>query len=300
MRVGAYEIISLLGTGGMGEVYLARDTKLKRDVAIKALPEEFSRDASRIARFQREAEVLASLNHTNIAGIYGLEESVDSRFLILELVEGETLAERVARGPVPLDEALRIAMQVCEAIEAAHEKNVIHRDLKPANIKVTADGKVKLLDFGLARMFETEPDAVSGPSTSPTHMTIGGAVLGTASYMSPEQARGKAVDKRTDVWAFGCVLFEMLTGRQAFGGETVSDIITAILSRSPDMNALPKVTPPRIRDLIRRCIEKDPRSRLHDIADARIEIAETIVAPPESTHVESAPKRRTATLLFLG
>jgi len=299
MRVGAYEIISLLGTGGMGEVYLARDTKLKRDVAIKALPEEFSRDASRIARFQREAEVLASLNHTNIAGIYGLEESVDSRFLILELVEGETLAERVARGPVPLDEALRIAMQVCEAIEAAHEKNVIHRDLKPANIKLTADGKVKLLDFGLARMLETEPDAVSGPSTSPTHMTIGGAVLGTASYMSPEQARGKAVDKRTDVWAFGCVLFEMLTGRQAFGAETVSDIITAILSRSPDMNALPKGTPPRIRDLIRRCIEKDPRWRLHDIADARIEIAQTD-APPESAHVEPAPKRKTGILLLLG
>ena len=298
MRVGPYEIISLLGTGGMGEVYLARDTKLKRDVAIKALPEEFSRDASRIARFQREAEVLASLNHTNIAGIYGLEESVESRFLILELVEGETLAERVARGPVPLDEALRIAIQVCDAIEAAHEKNIIHRDLKPANIKLTADSKVKLLDFGLARMFE--PDAVGSSSTSPTHMTIGGAVVGTAPYMSPEQARGKTVDKRTDVWAFGCVLFEMLTGRQAFGDETVSDVITAILSRNPDMNALPKVTPRRIRDLIRRCLEKDPRWRLHDIADARIEIAETMDAPPESAHVERPPKRRTATLMGLG
>src|SRR5262245_50110518 len=281
----------------MGEVYRARDTNLKRDVAIKALPEEFSGDAGRIARFQREAEVLASLNHSNIASIYELKEWDGSRFLILELVEGETLAERVARGPMPLDEALRVASQICEAIEAAHEKNVIHRDLKPANVKLTPDNKVKVLDFGLARMLEPESPG-SNLTTSPTLMTVGGVILGTAAYMSPEQARGKTVDKRTDIWAFGCVLFEMLSGRQAFSGETVSDTIAAILSRGPDMNVLPKGTPRKIRDLLRRCIEKDPRSRVHDIADARIEIAETIKAPPELIPVERGSKGRTA--IFTG
>jgi eukaryotic-like serine/threonine-protein kinase len=300
VRVGTYEIIGVLGAGAMGEVYRARDTKLKRDVAIKALPEEFARDAGRIARFQREAEVLASLNHANIAGIYELAESGESRFLILELVEGETLAERVARGPMPLDEVLPIAIQVCEAIEAAHEKNIIHRDLKPANIKLTPGGTVKLLDFGLALIFEAEPREVSRVSISPTRMTIGGVVLGTAAYMSPEQARGTAVDKRTDIWAFGCVLFEMLTGCQAFVGETVSDIIAAILSRSPDMSALPKVTPRPIHDVIRRCVEKDPRLRLHDIADARIQISETVNAPKEPIHIHRAPKKRTAVLVVLG
>jgi hypothetical protein len=296
VRIGSYEIIGALGAGGMGEVYRAQDTRLKRDVAIKALPEEFARNPDRIARFQREAELLASLNHANIASIYELEEFGDSRFLVLELVEGETLAERLAWGPIPLGEALRIAIQVCEAIEAAHEKNVIHRDLKPANIKLTVEGNIKLLDFGLARMLEAEPAA--SEARVPTLITTGDAVLGTAAYMSPEQARGKPVDKRTDIWAFGCVLFEMLTGRQAFAGETTSDIIAAILSRDPDMNILPGGTPQKMTDLIRRCLEKDPRSRLHDIADARIEIAETM-GRTGSTRVKWRLER-TAAVLAIG
>lgn len=299
MRIGTYEIIEALGAGGMGEVYRALDTKLKRDVAIKALPEEFFRNPDRIARFQREAELLASLNHAHIAGIYELEESGDSRFLVLELVEGETLAERVTRGPMPLDEALGVASQICEAIEAAHEKNVIHRDLKPANIKLTAGGNVKLLDFGLARMLETEPTGFA-QVTSPTAMTMGDAVIGTAAYMSPEQARGKGVDKRTDIWAFGCVLFEMLTARQAFRGETVSDTIAAILTRNLNLSDLPKDTPPQVRELIRRCTEKDPRLRLHDIADVRIEISETVARPAETPAPLLHTSRRTAALLVLG
>src|SRR5262249_11248541 len=262
--IGTYEIIGALGSGGMGEVYRAHDTRLKRDVAVKTLPEEFSRNPARVARFQREAEVLASLNHVNIASIYQFEESGDSRFLILELVEGETLAERLTQGPLPIEEALRVASQVCEAIEAVKEKNVIHRDLKPANIKFTMDGKIKLLDFGLAQVFEVEPAAFDA-STAPTLTTTGDAVLGTAAYMSPEQARGKTVDKRTDIWAFGCVLFEMLTGSQAFAGETASDIIAAVLERDPDLNLLPETTPRNISRLIRKCLEKDTRLRLHDV-----------------------------------
>ena len=300
VRVGAYEVIEMLGTGGMGEVHRARDTKLKRDVAIKALPHEFSRDPKRIARFQREAEVLASLNHTNIASIYELAEDGDFQFLILELVEGETLTEKLARGPLPLDEALRIAKQICEALEAAHEKNVIHRDLKPANIKLTPTGDVKLLDFGLARMFEPESGEFNSLPTSPTLMTMDGVVLGTVPYMSPEQTRGKGVDKRSDIWAFGCVLFEMLTGQRAFGGETMSDIIAGILSRELDVTAFPVITPPKVSALIRKCLEKDARSRLHDIADARIEIEEIMAAPPQPAKVERAPKRITAIALALG
>jgi hypothetical protein len=273
VRLGTYEIVGVLGFGGMGEVFRAHDTKLKRDVAIKALPQQFSGDPERVARFQREAEVLASLNHANIASIYDFEEAGDARFLILELVEGETLAQAIARGPMPLDEALRITAQICEAIEAAHAKNVIHRDLKPANIKLTPEGNVKLLDFGLARLLETGEPGVS-LTNYPTSVSTGHAILGTAPYMSPEQARGKPVDKKTDVWAFGCVLFEMLTGRRAFRGETMTDVIAAIVAGSPNWNALPKSTPRPIRDLIRKCIEKDPRLRLHHIADARLEIAE--------------------------
>lgn len=271
IRVGNYEVIDILGTGGMGEVYRAHDPRLKRDVAIKTLPEEFAADPDRIARFQREAEVLASLNHVNIASIYEIEEISDSRFLILELVEGETLAQRIARGPMALDEALRVANEICEGIEAAHAKNVIHRDLKPANIKFTAGDHIKLLDFGLARIFEQQP-ALATTHSLPTFVTTRKAVLGTAAYMSPEQARGWNVDKRTDIWAFGCVLYEMLTGRQAFGGDTESDTIAAILSADPDMGLLPSSTPTRIANLIQHCLEKDPHFRLQNIEEARQEI----------------------------
>ncbi len=225
-QLGFLQITALLGRGGMGEVYRARDTKLKRDVAIKILPEEFSRDPDRVSRFQREAEVLASLNHSHIAAIYSLEEANGSRFLVLELVEGQTLADRLKRGPLPMDEALTVAKHICEAIEAAHEKGIIHRDLKAANIKITSDGIVKVLDFGLAKVREAEAQA-SDLSNSPTMMTarsMPGIILGTAAYMSPEQAKGQEANRTSDVWAFGCVLYEMLTGRAPFEGETVSEV----------------------------------------------------------------------------
>src|SRR5436190_1080052 len=229
-QLGSHQITALLGRGGMGEVYRARDTKLKREVAIKILPEEFSRDADRVGRFQREAEALASLNHPNIAGIYEIAEADQTRFLVLELVEGETLADRIIRGPVPVEETLTIAKQICEALEAAHEKGIVHRDLKPANIKVAPDGKVKILDFGLAKMFGVAA-AHPSMSNSPTVIgaTGGGMIMGTAAYMSPEQARGKTVDRRSDIWSFGCVLYEMLTGTQPFQGETVTDILGSIV-----------------------------------------------------------------------
>jgi eukaryotic-like serine/threonine-protein kinase len=230
-QLGSHEIIGMLGKGGMGKVYRARDTKLKREVAIKILPDEFSRDPDRVRRFQREAEVLASLNHPNIAAIHSLEEANGSRFLVLELIEGETLAERIQRGPVPIDEALGIAKSICEALEAAHEKGIVHRDLKPANIKLTRAGQVKVLDFGLAKVREVE--AVPDISNSPTLLSgsTPGVVMGTAAYMSPEQARGKQVDKRTDIWAFGCVLYEMLTAKQAFSGEDLTEILTRLRLR---------------------------------------------------------------------
>ena len=234
-RLGTYEIAALLGKGGMGEVYRARDTKLKRDVAIKILPGEFSRDADRVSRFQREAEVLASLNHPNVAAIYDLQEADGSRYLVLELVEGETLADRIARGPIPVEEALDIAKNICEALEAAHEKGIIHRDLKPANVKITPEGRVKVLDFGLAKIFSDEAANVS-VSQSPTLISAAstpGIILGTAAYMSPEQARGTTVDKRTDIWAYGCVLYEMLAGQPAFSGSDVADILAAVLRAQP-------------------------------------------------------------------
>src|SRR6516164_4272906 len=237
-QLGSHEITALLGKGGMGEVYRARDLKLKREVAIKILPEEFARDPERISRFQREAELLASLNHPNIAAIYDVEEADNSRFLVLELVEGDTLADRLRRSPLPVDEALHIAKSICEALEAAHEKGVIHRDLKPGNVKVTPDGRVKVLDFGLAKVAE-EPVGTGNASDSPTQTlsaTRAGVILGTAVYMSPEQARGAAVDKRADIWAFGCVLYEMLTGRRAFQGETTSDILASVLKEEPDLS----------------------------------------------------------------
>src|SRR5256885_8634376 len=282
-RLGPYEVQSALGAGGMGEVYRARDSRLRREVAIKILPEAFAGDPDRIARFQREAELLAALNHPNIACGYGVEETktVSSEHptfaIVLELVEGETLADRIARGSIDLDEALAIARQIADALEAAHDRGVVHRDLKPANIKITPDGKVKVLDFGLAKM--ANPDASSARlSMSPTltlHATHAGVILGTAAYMSPEQARGKPVDRRTDVWAFGCIVYEMLTGRQTFeGGDTVSDAVAAILKSEPDWKAIPPDTPPHILRLLRRCLHKDPQKRLPHIGLARLEIDE--------------------------
>jgi serine/threonine-protein kinase len=273
----------------MGEVYRARDTRLKREVALKVLPDGFAKDPDRLARFQREAELLATLNHPNIAYIHGLEDADGIRALVMELVDGPTLADRIARAPVPIEEALPVAHQIAEALEAAHEKGIIHRDLKPANIKVTLDGKVKVLDFGLGKMLESEAAAPS-LSMSPTQSlgaTYTGVILGTAPYMSPEQARGKLVDKRTDIWTFGCVVYELLTGRKAFGGETVSDTIVAILEREPDWSALPERTPSTIRRLLQRSLEKDPKRRLHDIADARLEIADAWREPVASSARES-------------
>src|SRR5881296_1313908 len=270
-HLGSVQITALLGRGGMGEVYRARDTKLKRDVAIKILPEEFSRDPDRVGRFQREAEVLALLNHPHIAAIYSLEEANGSRFLVLELVEGQTLADRLKRGPLPMDEALTVAKHICEAIEAAHEKGIIHRDLKAANIKITSDGIVKVLDFGLAKVREAEAQA-SDLSNSPTLMTarsVPGIILGTAAYMSPEQAKGAVLDRRTDVFAFGSVLYEMLAGRRAFPGETVSEILAAVIRGEPDWSKLPADIPSGIRRLLSRCLQKDLSRRLRDIADAR-------------------------------
>src|SRR5229473_8307406 len=281
-KLGSYEIVAPLGAGGMGEVYQAHDTKLGRDVAIKVLPEAFAHDPARLSRFQREAKMLASLNHPNIAAIYGLEEDARRNYLVMELVSGETLAERVKReGRVPVEEALGIARQIAEALEAAHEKSIIHRDLKPANVKVTPEGKVKVLDFGLAKAFAGDA-ASDDPSNSPTlsaAATMQGVILGTAAYMSPEQARGKACDKRTDIWAFGCVLYELLTGRQAFQGESTTEILAAVLKEEPDWQVLPASTPVKIRDLLGRCLQKDLRRRLHDAADARIEIEDALAAP---------------------
>jgi serine/threonine protein kinase len=274
-KVGTYEIVGPLGKGGMGEVYRARDSRLKREVAVKVLPDAFARDAERVARFQREAEVLATLNHPHIAAIHHLEEFEDCRFLILELVEGETLAERIAKGPIPLDETLTIAKQIAEALEAAHEEGIIHRDLKPANIKLTPRGAVKVLDFGLAKV--REGDSPSAVLTNSPTVTVGstfGTIMGTAAYMSPEQAKGKEADRTSDVWAFGCVLYEMLTGRPMFEGETVNEILAGILKVEPDWLPLPPGTPEGLRRLLRRCLRKDKQERLQHMGDARIEIAE--------------------------
>src|SRR3954468_22073888 len=244
-RIGHYDVLAKLGEGGMGEVYRARDTRLGRDVAVKVLSDSFAADPERIARFEREAQILAALSHPNIATIHGLEISGPTRVLVMELVEGESLEARLRRGPLPLDEALAIARQVGDALSAAHERGIVHRDLKPGNIMLTPDGSVKVLDFGLARM--VEPDAaVSGLSMSPTlsiQATMAGTILGTAPYMSPEQARGRTVDKRTDVWAFGCVLFEMLTGKRAFDGDDITETIASIVKGDPDWNAVPPAVP---------------------------------------------------------
>ena len=329
-RLGTYEVLSPLGAGGMGEVWRATDTKLGRDVALKVLPEEFARDPERMARFEREAKVLASLNHPNIAHLYGLEtvasgtdangdadadadadagtgadensklKTQNSKltapavtFLVMELVEGEDLSERISRGPIPIDEAIPIALQIAEALEAAHESGIVHRDLKPANIKLTEDGGVKVLDFGLAKAWETE-SSDSSLSLSPTmtqHATAAGVILGTAAYMSPEQARGKKVDRRADIWAFGVVLWEMLTGHKLFEGETVSDVMAAVLTCDPDMSELPADTPGFVRHVIDRCLRRDPRNRMRDIGEVRLELEEPADLPPDSVERVAAVRR---------
>ena len=304
-RLGWYEILSRLGAGGMGEVFRARDTKLEREVALKLLPPDFASDPARLARFEREAKLLAALNHPTVAAIYGLEEADGRPFLVLELAQGEDLSARIVRGRVPLDEAVAIAKQVAEALEAAHEKGIVHRDLKPANVKVGADGLVKVLDFGLAKAWAGDaigPTAGSGAlSQSPTLAhdgTEAGLLLGTAAYMAPEQARGKPVDKRADVWAFGAVLYEMLAGRRLFDGETITDVLAAVVRQEIDWSALPAATPPRIRALLRRCLERDPKLRLRDIGEARIALG----APDEPAPAATATglSRRTAGALIAG
>ena len=295
-RIGVYEIQTLLGAGGMGEVYRARDTKLGREVAIKILPHVFTSSPERLARFEREARILAALNHPHVAAIYGVEEAEGLQAIVLELVEGETLADRLLRGPVPVAEALAIARQIADALDAAHEKGIIHRDLKPANIKVTPDGVVKVLDFGLAKV--TAGDGSTADLTQSPTVTAGGTregvVLGTAAYMSPEQARGRPVDKRTDIWAFGCVVYELLTGRRPFARDTMSDTIAAILERDVDFAALPSTTPPAITRLLQRCLEKDARRRLRDIGDARAELE--LPAPDRLDEHQSATARPASTM----
>jgi len=304
-KLGSYEILAPLGAGGMGQVYRARDAKLGREVAIKVLPEEFTQHPQKLARFQREARLLATLNHPGIATLYGVEEwsprpgGPDRRqpFLVMELVEGETLAERIARGPLPVTEALTISQQIAEALEAAHEKGVIHRDLKPANIKVDPEGHVKVLDFGLAKLAEAEGDS-SGEagSLSPTlsrEATRAGVILGTAAYMSPEQAKGKAIDKRTDIFSFGIVLYEMLTGRRAFSGEDVSDVLASILKTEPDWKVIPSDLDPRVQNLLRRCLRKDRKNRLQAIGDVRVEIEDILTNPLDESRTATtvAPER---------
>jgi hypothetical protein len=292
-RLGVYEVTEQIGAGGMGEVYRATDSNLKRAVAIKVLPASVAGDADRLARFQREAEVLAALNHPNIAAIYGLERTSDFTALVMELVEGDDLSQRIARGPIPLDEALPIAKQIAEALEAAHEQGIIHRDLKPANIKVRPDGTVKVLDFGLAKVFDSTGSTGSA-TMSPTlsiHATRAGVILGTAAYMSPEQARGKVVDRRADIWALGAVLYEMLSGTRACGGEETSDTLAFVLTKEPDWTTLPAMTPEPIRRLLRRCLDKDHKQRLASASDARLEIEDAL---DDSTGEPPLPRTATA------
>jgi serine/threonine-protein kinase len=286
-RFGPYEISAQIGAGGMGEVYRATDTNLARQVAIKVLPQAVAADAERLARFDREAKTLAALNHPHIAAIYGLEKSVGTTALVMELVEGPTLADRILQGAIPLDDALRIARQIAEALEAAHEQGIVHRDLKPANIKLDRNGSVKVLDFGLAKTTPAATVASALVSASPTittpAMTEAGIILGTAAYMSPEQAKGHAVDQRCDVWAFACVVYEMLTGRRAFPGNGVTETLAAILERDVDWSRLPAATPASVRTLLRRALAKDPRRRLHYIADARLELEDAHATPERMT-----------------
>jgi eukaryotic-like serine/threonine-protein kinase len=288
-QIGVYQVQALLGVGGMGEVYRARDTKLKRDVALKILPELLTIDPRRVARFEREARMLAALNHPNIGALYDFEDADDIHALVLELVDGKLLADKIASGPLPLKEALEIARQIADALDAAHDKTIVHRDLKPRNVAFTREGVVKVLDFGLAKAVTGE--SAGGQSSDPTEITDGGthegAVLGTAAYMSPEQARGRSVDKRTDIWAFGCVLYEMLAGRRAFPGATFTDTVVAVIEHEPDWTALPASTPPNIVRLLERCLAKDAKHRLRDIGDARLEVEDAL--GPERPGTESVP-----------
>ena len=298
-RLGPYEVLIQIGAGGMGEVYKATDTNLKRSVAIKVLPASVAGDAERLARFQREAEVLAALNHPNIAAIYGLERSGATTALVMELVEGPTLADRIAQGAVPLDEAMPIAKQIAEALEAAHEQGIIHRDLKPANIKVRSDGTVKVLDFGLAKAMEPVGAVTANVSMSPTittpAMTQAGMLLGTAAYMSPEQARGKTVDKRADIWAFGCVLFEMLTGQRAFPGEDLTDTLAAVVKLEPKWDAVGAHVPARVRQVLRVCLQKDPKQRAQAIGDMRLALEGAFeTAAPQASATTSTPRGQLA------
>ena len=293
-KLAHYEIVGSLGAGGMGEVYRARDTRLNREVAIKIIPDAFATDPDRVMRFTREAQTLASLNHPHIAQIFGIEETSASkhsgtRALVMELVPGDTLADRIARGPIPVDEAIPIARQIAEALEAAHEAGIVHRDLKPANIKLRPDGTVKVLDFGLAKAVESGPHGQVNPINSPTitspAFTHAGIILGTAAYMSPEQARGRPVDKRSDIWAFGCVLFEMLTSKPAFPGDSITDVIAAVVKNEPDLELLPAHTAPNVRRVLTRCLRKDRNTRLRDIGDARLDLTEADSVHPIATVV---------------
>ena len=288
-RLGVYEITAQIGVGGMGEVWRARDTDLGRQVAIKVLPDAFAHDADRLVRFEREAKTLAALNHPNIASIYGLEKADGIRALVMELVNGQTLADRIAMGAMHLSDALPIASQIAEALEAAHDKGIVHRDLKPSNVKITPDGIVKVLDFGLAKAMAPDGStATSDLANSPTltsPATQLGMILGTASYMSPEQAQGRTVDRRTDIWAFGVVLFEMLSGKRLFDGETVTEKIAAVIKDPMRLERLPAETPPALRKLIERCLERDSKLRLRDIGEARIALQGRDVVAPVSTDV---------------
>ena len=293
--LGPYTVAAQIGQGGMGEVYRAHDTKLDRDVALKVLPQAFTDDPDRLARFEREAKVLAQLNHPNIGHIYGLEEAEGQKALVLELVEGPTLGDRISQGPIPVDEALPIATQIAQALEAAHEQGIIHRDLKPANVKVKDDGTVKVLDFGLAKALDPTPEG--DPSQSPTltaAATQMGMIMGTAAYMSPEQARGKPVDKRADIWAFGCVLYEILTGQKAFEGEDVSLTLSAVLQREPQWEGLPQALSPTLDTYLRRCFEKDPRQRVQAVGDLRLAMEgrfeTTLTATAENAARASLPR----------
>src|SRR5262245_48619722 len=285
-KLGSYEVLASVGAGAMGEVYRAVDRSLGREVALKVLPAELAADPERLARFDREAKVLASLNHPNIATIHGIVDDHGRRALVMELVPGEDLAARLERGSIPLDDAIPIARQIAEALEAAHESGVIHRDLKPANVKITPEGQVKVLDFGLAKAVERTTSATSPTITSLG--TVAGVILGTAAYMSPEQARGKEADRRADIWAFGVILLEMLTGRRVFDGETISDTLAAVLTRPPDWSSLPTSTPTAVRRLLERCLDRDPRTRLRDIGEARVALSGPIT-PETRTAAKGGP-----------
>src|SRR5918999_2360676 len=295
-RIGPYDIVSALGSGGMGDVYRARDSRLKRDVALKFLPDAVAADPERLARFEREAQALAALKHPHIASIYGIEEKSGVRALVLELAEGETLAERIARGPLPVPEAVAIARQIADALEAAHQQGIVHRDLKPANIQIAHDGIVKVLDFGLARIVGAEStpgdggrDSSKSPTiTSPALVTGANVLLGTAAYMAPEQARGQPADKRADIWAFGVVLYEMLTGARAFAGETITEVAGAVIHKELDLTALPAGTPASVHLVLRSCLRKDPRDRIRDMGDVRLALDGAFEPPAASRAVPAA------------